>query len=363
MSKVLSNQDLKDILTGATVLGAGGGGPFDLGQQFIDFIGDYKVTLMDASEMGDAERVAVSAGVGSPTAAASGFDSMVPTKAWEQLSGMVSDLKYVMPGEIGAANTLLPMTVCATQGLPLLDTTGARRAMPSLQMATFAAGNIPPSPIVLGDGTHSLWFHMDDVPAADAALRGIVTSGTFPGDAGMAFWNMSKADVVASGIHGTVSCAQQVGAAIRTALASGSEPISSVLGLFPGSRELFRGTIQSAVQTSEGGFDLGTLHLKNANGDELVIVNKNENLVAWSPDQTQPLVLAPDLICYLCTDGTVFSNADTGLAEKKTVCVLAIPATPQESQKAVVDAYLGALQQVGYYGSWRPMVGRGRGRK
>ena len=146
---------------------------------------------MDASEMQGGERVAVSAGVGSPTAAESGFDPTVPTAAWKQLSEMVPDLKYVMPGEIGAANTLLPMTVCASLGLPLLDTTGARRAMPSLQMATFAAGEIPPSPIVLGDGTHMLWFHMDDVPAADAALRGIVTSGTFPGDAGMAFWNMA----------------------------------------------------------------------------------------------------------------------------------------------------------------------------
>ena len=177
----------------------------------------------------------------------------------------------------------------------------------------------------------------------------------------MAFWSMPKSSVVNSGIQGTVQCARQVGVAIRQAVANGQDPVPAVLRLFPGSREVFRGTIEDFNQEETGGFDIGTMRLKHASEDAtLVVVNKNENLIAWRSDKEAPVVTAPDLIAYLCTDGTVFSNADVDRANGKTVAVLAIPATEEERKSKVVDAYLQALQQVGYYGPYRPLPRRSR---
>ena len=68
----LYKQDLIEILYGATLRGAGGGGSLDLGLQMLKGLEDsgevIELDLLDLSEIGDNEYAAMVAGLGSPVA-------------------------------------------------------------------------------------------------------------------------------------------------------------------------------------------------------------------------------------------------------------------------------------------------------
>src|SRR4051794_39677205 len=83
----LTEQDLRDILDGACILGAGGGGPFPLGEHLLEGILQAKhlVELVAPDTVPADARLAVAAGVGSPDAAASGFPFDAATHAWDAL--------------------------------------------------------------------------------------------------------------------------------------------------------------------------------------------------------------------------------------------------------------------------------------
>ena len=68
----LYEQDIMEILYGATLLGAGGGGSLSQGMSMLDGLKEdgYKIEidLLDLDEIGDDEYAAMVAGLGSPVA-------------------------------------------------------------------------------------------------------------------------------------------------------------------------------------------------------------------------------------------------------------------------------------------------------
>ncbi len=58
---------------------------------------------------------------------------------------------YVIPGEIGAVNTIALILVAIDKGIPVIDGDGAGRAIPALTMTTFAALNLSANPTVLAN--------------------------------------------------------------------------------------------------------------------------------------------------------------------------------------------------------------------
>ena len=62
----LTTQQLNYILNGACIMGSGGGGPYPVGQQVLQYIGNRTVYLLPAINVPDNFYTAVSAFVGSP---------------------------------------------------------------------------------------------------------------------------------------------------------------------------------------------------------------------------------------------------------------------------------------------------------
>jgi uncharacterized protein len=355
--RTLTQSDLEDILNGACILGAGGGGPYALGKALLDGIVKHgaPVRLAEPADMPRTASTAVAAGVGSPEAAASGFPFDAATRAFDALAeGRPEPFSYVLPGEVGAANSLLPMTVAVSKGIPVLDAAGAPRAIPALDMCTYASRGAPIGTVVLANATERLSFDAPDAGTADTAMRGIVGSGTFKEDAGVALWAMDGDTVRRTALAGTTERARALGAALR---AGGSDPVQAVTD-FLGGRVLFRGAIASQQEQTTGGFDLGSVVLA-AGGRSFRIVNQNENLVAWSDAATHPVALAPDLICYLTADGRPFSNADVSdpcsgeVVIKGEVAVIGAPV--DAAMRDLVDAFLPVLRQAGYGGPYEPI--------
>jgi DUF917 family protein len=354
VTSTLTPQDLTDLLNGAAVLGAGGGGPRSIGVQIIETLvkaGTLPV-LIAPCDLGAAELGAVSAFAGSPDAAAGDFDYSPAVTAFVALSSQsASPLSWVLPGEVGAGNTFIPMAVAAslTPPVPVVDCAGARRAIPALGQDTYAANGVPISPMVVASPDKLIGLTVPDAITADSILRGVLTG--LNDNAGIAMWAMNGDTVRAAAVDGTTSYALELGRTIRAAAAA--DKVAAACA-FMGARLLGRGKIAGHAEETSGGFDLGTISVQSDDGSTLTIYNQNENLIAWSSRQGAPLIMAPDLICFMLDDGTGFSNADPQAAIGTVDNVIGQPSIPPMRVPYIVTQFLAQREASGYGGPYIP---------
>lgn len=362
--RTLSRTDLEDILDGACILGSGGGGPRSLGQQLVSYLASLSnpIRLADPlADVGDDDVMAVSAAVGSPEAAAQGrFPLDVAAMAFDALNqlqrpGSGRDFAYVLAGEVGAGNSFIPMTVAAQKDLPLVDAAGARRAIPSLTMCTYASRRLAIAPVVLANKQRQISFDVPDAAAAEPPMRAIISDPDFGQDAGIAFWTMRGGTMKTVAIPHTLTYARELGCTLREARDGGQDPVEAVRQ-FLGGYVLFTGRMLPAREQTQGGFDFGTVVLENEDKTEQVwIYNQNENLIAWSTRQAYPIAMGPDLICYLTTDGQTFSNAGLAGVQGKEVALIGARSTDELRAPFIVTAFQQALRNLGYAGPYVPL--------
>ena len=349
----LSEQDLNDIVNGACLFGSGGGGPRSLGETLVQAIvkDGRPVILADPAAMPGTDLTAVSAGVGSPDAASSGFPVAAAGQAFRALEAADEQVfTYVLPGEVGAANSIVPMTTAATRGTPVLDAAGSPRAMPQFEQATFAIHDAPIGTIALANDTVQVSFAGGKPADADSLVRAVVsTQGLFTEDAGIAFWSMDGATMQKVSLSGTTTRARDLGAALRTAPAG--QQAQAVCD-FLGGRVLSTGTITATQEQTGGGFDVGYVTVTDKAGRTLQILNQNENLLAWFEDSAAPVVMAPDLIAFMTADGQPFSLADPQNAKGTEIVVIAAPSPAGYNDQPVIDAWQPLLRSIGYWGPY-----------
>lgn len=348
----LSKNDLNNILNGATFLGSGGGGPRSIGKQIIETIGKSgnPVTLASPDEVPDDAWLAIAAGIGSPDAA-KGFDASVVTLAYKELASSINvDFSYVMAAEIGAGNSFMPIYVGHEMNIPVVDGAGASRAVPSITMNSFAANDINVNQLMLANHSRKVGLAIETAAEASGPLRAVISDPSFGQVAGIALWAMTGATMKKYIISGTVTMAQKVGAALATA--SAPDKASTIADLL-GGKMIGTGKISNSSETTAGGFDMGQVTVSLDDGADLVILNKNENLIAWRSDRSSPVTIGPDLICYIAADGTPFSNAE--LITDQQISVVAIPADDEMRNPNIVSAFREALSSIGYPGPYYPM--------
>ena len=118
----LHKQDILEILYGATLLGAGGGGSLSQGLDMLEHLDEtgenIELDLLDLSEIGDNEYAAMVAGLGSPVAMLDpdmpmfGPDAVYAFRAFQKaFISEGKDCKYLYSGEMGGFNTFVPMLV------------------------------------------------------------------------------------------------------------------------------------------------------------------------------------------------------------------------------------------------------------
>lgn len=361
--KKLSKQDLEHILNGSCILGSGGGGPLSIGRQLMEHVlsSPNPVWLADPRKDVDGDdMMAVSAFAGSPDAAtqqAFPFDS--PTEAFDRLNELQQKetertFSFVLPIEIGAGNSFIPMTVAVRKSIPLVDASGARQAFPSLTMSTYASKGAVVSPLVLANQEHHVSINAPDVSAAENSMRAIVSTPEFDQGAGIAAWSMCGATMKDVAIHNTLSYAHKLGEKLQQAIEKKTDPGEAIREYLHG-WILFRGRIVSVDEQTQGGFDVGRVVLRGDNSEQVWIYNQNENLIAWNTNRSLPLAMGPDLICYLTADGQPFSNADLKLAKDKDVVIVGAKTKPESRAPSIVNAFLTLLRTMGYAGPYVPI--------
>lgn len=369
LNRTLNADDLNWIVEGAAFLGSGGGGPLELTQPLIDYMAQHglwpKVVSFDQAAEG---HVGMVAGMGSPSAAAGSGSAFTkgPLRLVQKMEKLLGNsFNYLIPGETGPMNSLIPLLVAAQQGIPALDGDGAGRAMSTLGMSTFNAaaavrpllvGNEPSN----GEPPITAQLSLDTPEQADQMCRSVVTAPVFGSVGAFSTWPSTRGALNKVAVHGSLSLCWLVGKALVSCQQQGGNPyeaLQAIPELAPRMRFLGYGKISDVTLETSGGFDRLTVQLAASSGQQLTLMGLNENMIAWSDSQAAPVCMGPDSICYVSASGQAFSNASIQQyrTSQEDIYIVGLTADPALLTPAILSAYRAVLEQLGYAGAWQPL--------
>jgi hypothetical protein len=363
MARILRRENIEDVIIGATFLGSGGGGSPREGYELIERlekeVGEIKVKLVDPEEMKELEYAVMVAGIGAPRAFKEkkfGAEAIHAFELIQRISFLGGkEISYLMAGELGGFNTIVPMYVAIAKEIPFVDGDGNRRAVPELSTGLYPSYNIPPHPLVLandrGDSVVAYLGDPFDHRAAETIARQLsVAWGML---AAFSTWIVNKHQILSCLAPRTITRSEEIGRVFRKV--GEAEDLSKELSKL-GSKEIFVGTIKKLETRTEGGFDFGRTTIDGEgeySGRVMTIDFKNENIIAKIDGEIVAMV--PDLISIVnLEDMKPVTNADT--AEGQRIAVYGTQAP--ENWKKVPEGFncwRHILGKLGYSGDYIPL--------
>jgi len=357
--RLLGKKELEDIVWGSAILGAGGGGSPHDGLNLVKQIRN-EVVVFDIEDLPENAKAVVVAGIGAPKVMLEKGFGPEAVFAYEAIKNMAAvggvNLAYLMPGEIGALNSITPLYVAAQKGVPVVDADGNGRAVPELSTGLYPIYKIPTSPLVVankaGDVVIAYLNDPLDTTAAETIARTAAIS--FGMLAAFATWIVDMATIKKYLVPNSVSKSEEIGRVIRKAKASGMDVVGEVTRI-TGGREIFRGKIKKIETKTVGGFDFGRTTIEGGDayeGNVLNIDSKNENMIAWKDNE--PLAMVPDLIAMMELEGKPVTNAD--IKEGMEMAIIGIPAPePWKRIPEGFNCWKPILEKLGYEGPYIPL--------
>lgn len=323
--------ELDALALGAGILGTGGGThPYlellNIKQLYRE---NCRVQLLDPYGLEDDALVAEVGFMGAPLVSKERLpDPAQICKAFrlmERYTGRSFDA--VMSSEIGGENGVLPLVVSAIMEIPLLDADPRGRALPELQMSTFAIAGIPLFPIALADirNNEMLLIRTVNPKWTEQLGRRLCTAA----GAMLATCRTPRTgrQVKNHAVMGSISRAIGLGKAILVARKEHRDPCAGVLGVEPGLRVL-DGKVTDVVRHTTAGFVRGRTRIEgreSSRGSVFEVDFQNEFSIGWL--NGQPYVTVPDLICILDADSGQAIGTET-IRYGMRVVVISLPATP-----------------------------------
>ena len=321
----LYEQDLINVIYGATVLGAGGGGSATGGMDLLKLYKEnhpgktVKLELIDPKDMEKGAYAAITAGMGSPKALLGKDFTPYAVNSYEALAdmaaGMGRQLKYSCAVEMGGFNTFVPMLISLLKDIPFVDADGAARAVPALDTLLLHINGLDTSPLAMADHKNNrLTIELADVrDAAEAENVGRHICMAFGMIAGLSGWMVDSEQIQSAIGNNTVSYAMSIGKCLAEYKAEGrSENVYDYLRIKGGllSRGVCTGKITQVETKTAGGFDYGVAVVAGDDGHEYKVLFQNENLVLFRDGEV--LMTAPDIISFYDKDThSPLTNADT----------------------------------------------------
>jgi DUF917 family protein len=358
MAQLVDTESLRNILYGSTFFGAGGGGSPEVGTYLIDRIeretGGATITLLDATEMEDHRYAVMVAGIGAPRVIKErgfGVEAIYAFDAIRNLHFLTGkDICYLMAGELGGFNTLVPFYVAAKRGLPVIDADGNGRAVPELSTTLYNCYRIPVSPLVLANsnGDIGIFFLHDPIDHHSAELSARAITTVWGMSAAFASWVVSREQIVSSLVPGSISMCEKIGSIFREKSSSTVGTLSAELRKF-GIKELFVGRIAALNTMSKESFDVGLTVLEGLcdyTGASMEIYFKNENILAKLNDRV--IAAVPDIITLVDMESLQpLTNADIKVDQE--VVVYGLPSHRKwKETNCGFECWKHILEVVGY---------------
>lgn len=369
ITEISTEEDLLCLIMGGAFLGSGGGGPMNMALSLKDYILTFEKTIpviQPESLAGTGNSSgAISAFMGSPETGSHGLDMSTPGNAFCELERITEQKKmdFSLLIEIGALNSLVPFSVAARMGIPVVDCDGAGRAVPKLQNTTYAQ-KISAVPAALANGKRQGYptianiIDMKDVPwdtlagtLEDYSLD-ILNIKAFGQVGGLAAYITQGPDVASNTVNGTVSLSYGIGKRIRDCLELGKDVASGVTAYLKDAgiaSYLFgEGTVTEvhspSGNTASGNLDVGYVIVTDDQNNQLKLSYENENLFATL--NGNPWAMAPDLICYAGPMGAV-SNVE--VQEGQRLSIIGVAANSKIRTDGVVKSFMDELKRLGLY--------------
>lgn len=322
--------DLEDLAVGAWILGAGGGG--DPRHSLLNLQAEmrtgFRPTLVPPDAVEAEALVAVVSTMGAPLVSEERLpDPEVaarPVRFLEEHLGR--RFAAVMSLEIGGANSLQGFLVAARTGLPVLDADCMGRAFPEAQMTTFAIGGLRNHPFCLADIRDNLvivhraadWKWQERLGRAAVTEVGSIAATCKAPRTG--------AEIREWAVHGSVSRAIGIGAAVRRARSAGEDPVAAILDSERGLR-LFTGKVSDIERRTTRGFLRGTARIAGLGpdaGSELALHFRNE--FALAVRDGDPLAMTPEILCVVdSATGEALGTEVIAYGQRVRVIALDVP--------------------------------------
>ena len=229
----------------------------------------------------------------------------------------------LMASEIGGGNGVLPVAWAAGMGLPLADADGMGRAFPEVPQVTMQLAGIPASPAVITDERGNLIvFQTISSDWMERLERAAAVE--FGGAASSTEFSLTAAEARTATIHGSVSLAIRIGAAVTGAA---GDPVAALIAEI-GAYRLVGGKVSDVMRQTRSGFVRGAVIVEGLNADAGRLIRlelQNENLVAL--ERGKVLASVPDLITVLDTE-TADAIATEQIRYGQRVTVIAFPCDP-----------------------------------
>ena len=300
-------RQLKNVVSGAAFLGAGGGGSPVQGFKLVDEVVDANKTVevISPNEVPDEGFVASVYGMGAPSASRLGWRNE-HLRAHELFNKLhPEEVGYVVPFEIGSGNSACPLHSGAFMDVPVVDGDGAGRAVPELQLTTFDIYGVKIAPMcIAGASGEGGMLYVKTAESAEQIGRAI--THVFGDNAGVVSYPMDGATLKKVVVPDTMSLCEKTGGIIHGLKPSGRDIVARLqreLGMV----ELGEGLVTAKVTNARGGFDYGHVEVKGKR-DILKILFKNENIIALRNGKV--VAMMPDLICLVSDQGDPLTNAD-----------------------------------------------------
>lgn len=346
----LNEEALRNVVLGAGLLGAGGGGSTQEGMKLVDRVLQFAdgVDLIPPGEIRDEDRGAVIAGMGSPRASLTRVRTHSPRLALEALEKEVGFTSaFVIPFEIGAGNSLNPMLAAVQRGIPIVDGDPCGRAVPQVDMTTFFLGGLPISPFALTTEDGVRVILQTEKPSDIERIARAITA-ELQGVSATSCHAMTGRELKRLIIPGTTTLVERIGGIIRLYQREGKDPAETIAARFDG-RLLGRGRVASVETETRGGFDFGVVRVEGEL--PITVTFQNENMIAARGGKL--LAMVPDLVCAVSAEGTPLTNAD--MQQGMQVSYLGFKAAGQLRTAGVFDLFRPILKALGYTAGFVPI--------
>lgn len=314
----ITKKDMQLIVNGASFLASGGGGGVASATDVINHIIGFskEVTVVEVEELTDSDELLVICGVGAPDAPNLNFKNS-PIDGLNGLQQMTGKTySHVLPIEVGAMNSMIPLLACADLSIPFVDADGAGRSVPQMSMSTYALSQLPTvNTLVVSEADDQYPLHPNNAVEMESQVRTIVSQKLH--DAGtVATWSMTGRQVKTEGavVKGSLRLAKKLG--IAMACGNPLNEVQSIIeNYYPNNRIIIHeGHVVAATSQVEKGFDVGTITVQDKcnPAKTVTLYFVNETLLAIIEHDGQPTgyMMGPDMICSMGVDGTPMTNSE-----------------------------------------------------
>jgi len=331
----LTIDDVTNILHGATVFGAGGGGELDEGLALIHMAAaaGRRFRMVGLRHVPDDAILCTPYLLGAISDLPDGSDALIDGTtppiwtAYQRLEAHLGQKIFgAVPCELGGSNAAVPFYVAAMADAVVVDADPAGRAVPEITHSGYAIAELPVGPIVTANafGETTVIENVADDQRAEDLVRGLAQ--LCRNDIAAIDHALPASTLRGGLIEGTLSKALELGHLLRRP-SSNPKALPKELADIAGGRVIFEGQVFRSATHVEDGFTVGSFEIAGSEryaGQSFAISLKNENMVGRL--NGTPVVTVPEIITVLDTSrGEVITNPNVTPSQKVAVLVLPSP--------------------------------------